>query len=141
MKLKVLFYYYNIVNFTHTLNVLFITKLAFLCQFFNFEKCGRPGGGVWPRGRPGGGFGLTDVCGQGGGRGLEWPKFCGRPLWTAPYNSICEATTGTDGVPPAPYVKDRRIVDQIFSPTSDTEFIFGYPFFPVRGLIHTLLRM
>ena len=51
MKLKVLFYYYNIVNFTHTLNVLFITKLAFLCQFFNFEKCGRPGGGVWPRGR------------------------------------------------------------------------------------------
>ena len=33
MKLKVLFYYYNIVNFTHTLNVLFITKLAFLFQF------------------------------------------------------------------------------------------------------------
>ena len=74
MKLKVLFYYYNIVNFTHTLNVLFITKLAFLCQFFNFEKCGRPGGG---------GLASRTFADKGGGRGLKWPKFCGRPLWTA----------------------------------------------------------
>ena len=39
----------------------------------------RGGGG----GGGGGGSGSRTFADKGGGRGLKWPKFCGRPLWTA----------------------------------------------------------
>ena len=57
----------------NTENILYkLNKVMAYSSFINqFFKCGLPG----------------DVCGQGG-RGLKWPKICGRPLWTAPYQLL-----------------------------------------------------
>ena len=54
--------------------------------FFNFEKCGRPGGGGFGLADVReGGFGLADVCGQGGGEGSKISQILRTSFMDGPY--------------------------------------------------------